>query len=183
MRNCEKLSVEEITILCDKVKDMLFKESNILIMQAPITVVDHFMFYVQICGDIHGQFYDLLRLFEVGGDCPDTNYLFLGDFVDRGYFSLETILLILALKLRYPDKLSILRGNHETRQITQVYGFYEECLRKYQSSVVWKTITDLFDYFPLGALIDNSILCLHGGLSPLISTMDQVLHAVRFSLD
>ena len=116
----------------------------------------------------------MLRLFEVGGKCPDTNYLFLGDFVDRGYFSLETILLILALKLRYPDRLHILRGNHECRQITQVYGFYEECLRKYKSSSVWKTITDLFDYFPLGALIGNSLLCLHGGLSPLISTMDQV---------
>ena len=116
----------------------------------------------------------MLRLFEVGGKCPDTNYLFLGDFVDRGYFSLETILLILALKLRYPDRLHILRGNHECRQITQVYGFYEECLRKYKCSSVWKTITDLFDYFPLGALIGNSLLCLHGGLSPLISTMDQV---------
>ena len=116
----------------------------------------------------------MLRLFEVGGKCPDTNYLFLGDFVDRGYFSLETILLILVLKLRYPDRLHILRGNHECRQITQVYGFYEECLRKYKSSSVWKTITDLFDYFPLGALIGNSLLCLHGGLSPLISTMDQV---------
>ena len=116
----------------------------------------------------------MLRLFEVGGKCPDTNYLFLGDFVDRGYFSLETILLILALKLRYPDRLHILRGNHECRQITQVYGFYEECLRKYKCSSVWKIVTDLFDYFPLGALIGNSLLCLHGGLSPLISTMDQV---------
>ena len=116
----------------------------------------------------------MLRLFEVGGKCPDTNYLFLGDFVDRGYFSLETILLILVLKLRYPDRLHILRGNHECRQITQVYGFYEECLRKYKCSSVWKIVTDLFDYFPLGALIGNSLLCLHGGLSPLISTMDQV---------
>lgn len=118
----------------------------------------------------------MLRLFEVGGKCPDTNYLFLGDFVDRGYFSLETILLILALKLRYPDRLSILRGNHESRQITQVYGFYEECLRKYQTSEVWMIVTDLFDFFPIGALIDNSLLCLHGGLSPLISTMDQVFY-------
>lgn len=116
----------------------------------------------------------MLRLFEVGGKCPDTNYLFLGDFVDRGYFSLETILLILVLKLRYPDRLHILRGNHECRQITQVYGFYEECLRKYKCSSVWKIVTDLFDYFPLGALIGSSLLCLHGGLSPLISTMDQV---------
>ena len=122
----------------------------------------------------------MLQLFEVGGTCPDTNYLFLGDFVDRGYFSLETILLILSLKLRYPDRLSIIRGNHESRQITQVYGFYEECLRKYKNSEVWKMITDLFDYFPLGALIDNSVLCLHGGLSPLISTIDQVIIIILF---
>lgn len=114
-------------------------------------------------------------MFEVGHDCPETNYLFLGDFVDRGYFSLETVLYVILLKLRYPDRIHIIRGNHESRQITQVYGFYEECLRKYQSSVVWGYLTDLFDYIPIGALIGNSILCLHGGLSPLISSLSQVL--------
>ena len=86
----------------------------------------------------------------------------------------EKILFVLGLKLRYPDRIHLLRGNHESRQITQVYGFYEECLRKYQKSQVWKEVTDMFDYLPIGALIDNNILCVHGGLSPLISTMDQV---------
>ena len=90
--------------------------------------------------------------------------------MDRGYFSLETVMLVIVLKIRYPDRINLLRGNHESRQTTQVYG----CLRKFQSSEAWVMITDLFDYLPIGALIDNSILCLHGGLSPLISSLDQV---------
>lgn len=96
--------------------------------------------------------------------------------MDRGYFSLETVMLVIVLKIRYPDRINLLRGNHESRQTTQIYGFYEECLRKYQSSEVWVLVTDLFDYLPIGALIDNSILCLHGGLSPLISSLDQVMN-------
>lgn len=170
VKECEKLSEEEIHKMCVLATEIFLKENNILIMHSPIT----------ICGDIHGQFYDLKKLFEVGGDCPETNYLFLGDFVDRGYYSLETFLYVLALKLRYPDRIHLLRGNHESRQTTQVYGFYEECLRKYQNSQVWKEVTDLFDYLPIGALIDNNILCVHGGLSPLISTLDQISALDRF---
>jgi len=140
------------------------EESNVQRVDAPVT----------ICGDIHGQFYDLIELFKVGGECPDTNYLFLGDFVDRGLYSVETFLLLLALKVRYPDRITLIRGNHESRQITQVYGFYDECLRKYGSVNVWRYCTEIFDYLSLSALIEDRILCVHGGLSPSINTLDQI---------
>jgi serine/threonine-protein phosphatase 2A catalytic subunit len=175
---------------------VLIEESNVQPVRAPVTV----------CGDVHGQFHDLMELFKIGGPCPDTNYLFMGDYVDRGYYrcvcrcdhcaadgggmsgaadpmsgrraqlltlvvptrpsppprtrvrpcSVETVTLLVALKVRFRDRIFILRGNHESRQITQVYGFYDECLRKYGSANVWKALTDLFDYLPLTALVEGA---------------------------
>uniref|UniRef100_A0A8I5TTQ8 Serine/threonine-protein phosphatase n=1 Tax=Pongo abelii TaxID=9601 RepID=A0A8I5TTQ8_PONAB len=145
-------------------KEILTKESNVQEVRCPVTV----------CGDVHGQFHDLMELFRIGGKSPDTNYLFMGDYVDRGYYSVETVTLLVALKVRYRERITILRGNHESRQITQVYGFYDECLRKYGNANVWKYFTDLFDYLPLTALVDGQIFCLHGGLSPSIDTLDHI---------
>lgn len=126
LKNCEYIKEAEVKELCAKARDLLIEESNVHKVNSPIT----------ICGDIHGQFYDLMKLFKVGGEPPETNYIFLGDFVDRGYFSVETWLLLLAFKVKYPDRMMLIRGNHESRQITQVYGFYDECIRKYGSANV-----------------------------------------------
>ena len=129
---------------------------------------------VTICGDIHGQFLDLMELFKIGGNIPETNYLFMGDYIDRGLQSIETICLLFAYKVKYPRNMNILRGNHESRQITQVYGFYDECLRKYGNANVWKYFTDLFDSLPVTAVVEDQIFCLHGGLSPSIDTLEQI---------
>jgi serine/threonine-protein phosphatase PPG1 len=119
-------------------------------------------------------------MFRIGGKPPDTNYLFLGDYVDRGYYSVETISLLACLKLRYPSRIYLLRGNHESRQTTQVYGFYGECLRKYGSPNVWKYFTDMFDYLTIAALVEQKFLAVHGGLSPQIVSLDQIRVLDRF---
>src|SRR6187549_1497563 len=128
-----------------------------------------------------------MELFRVGGDVPDTNYLFmgmdteklpfdmmhlilkpaLGDFVDRGFYSLESFLLLLCLKVRYPDRITLIRGNHESRQITTVYGFYDECLRKYGSANVWRYCCDIFDYLALGAIVLGASNSLTSSIEPV----------------
>ncbi|KAF9339290.1 Protein with carboxyl methyl esterase activity [Linnemannia elongata] len=177
VRQCQPLPELEIKKLCEMVKELLMEESNIQPVRSPVTV----------CGDIHGQFYDLMELFRVGGEIPETNYIFMGDFVDRGFNSLETFTLLMVLKARWPDKITLLRGNHESRQITNVYGFYGkflekqdlsldyyECQTKYGNANVWKYCCQVFDYLTLAAIVDGRVLCVHGGLSPDVRTLDQI---------
>ena len=172
----ELLEELAVKLICMKMKEYFSKQENVENVQAPITIV----------GDVHGytkyiyiyiyirQFYDLKEMFRVGGHIPDTNYLFLGDYIDRGAFSVETITYLFLHKLRYPSRVTLLRGNHETRQITQIYGFYTECQRKNGNPLVWQYITDVFNYLPIAAIVDRGIFCVHGGLSPSIQNIDDL---------
>ena len=164
LRKCEFVKESEVKILCNKAKEILQEEPNVVRLNTPMT----------ICGDIHGQLYDLIELFLIGGEEPDTTYLFLGDYVDRGNNSIETFLLLLGLKVKFTERITLIRGNHESRQITQVYGFYDECLKKYGSVNVWKYCTEVFDVMALAALIDDKVFCVHGGLSPNLNSIDDV---------
>lgn len=158
-----QFSEGEIHQLCLVSKDIFLAQPNLLELEAPI----------KICGDIHGQYSDLLRLFESGGFPPDANYLFLGDYVDRGKQNLETICLLLAYKIKYPENFFLLRGNHECDYINRVYGFYDECRRRFNVRL-WKIFCECFNCLPVAAVIDDRILCMHGGLSPELKSLEQI---------
>ncbi|PVF99858.1 Metallo-dependent phosphatase [Serendipita vermifera] len=150
---------------------VLSKEPNVLSLTSPIT----------ICGDIHGQYYDLVRLMEpsLGGSASKTRYLFLGDYVDRGVFGIECLLLLYALKLNYPDNFLLLRGNHECRRLTDYFTFRLECRRKY-SDALYEAAIESFNCLPLAAVVDNTLFCVHGGLSPSMTTIQDVQVLDRF---
>jgi diadenosine tetraphosphatase ApaH/serine/threonine PP2A family protein phosphatase len=153
-----------ITSLCHIAEDILFQEGTLISLPVP----------VNICGDVHGQLHDLFHLFEVGGPPETTRYLFLGDYVDRGYCSIDTFILLLAYKVRYPNSFYLLRGNHESRSVNQIYGFYEEVIQRFGHAGPWKLCNEVFDMLPMAALFSHKIYCVHGGLSPSIKLCDQV---------
>ena len=144
LKNCKLPSESEIKDICEKVKEILVKEDNLVHLSSPIS----------ICGDLHGQFYDLLELFEIGDTPPETSYCFMGDYVDRGHHSIETFLYLILFKIRYPQRMTLLRGNHESRNITKSYGFYDECNNKFGSSNVYNYCIEVFDLLPLTAVIN-----------------------------
>ncbi|KAK0428079.1 hypothetical protein QR680_010590 [Steinernema hermaphroditum] len=154
---------KELIALCGRARDVFLTQPAFLELDPP----------VRICGDIHGQYGDLLRLFCRGGFPPVTNYLFLGDYVDRGRQNIETIALLFALKVRYPLNFFLLRGNHECANVNRVYGFFEECNRRYTARL-WVAFQDAFACMPYSALVGDRILCMHGGISPSLTHLHQL---------
>ena len=168
---CELLEVSDIKWICEKVREVFAAEDNVVNVTSPVTVA----------GDTHGQFHDLLELFKTGGEVPGTKYVFLGDYVDRGHHSVQVITLLLLIKIEHPENIILLRGNHEARAQTQVFGFYDECLLKYGDSKVWCLFTSTFDFMPVAAVIDSRLFCAHGGISPSAVHLDDLRKQERFS--
>ncbi|KAJ2700518.1 serine/threonine protein phosphatase Pzh1, partial [Coemansia spiralis] len=158
----------EIVAVCHAAREVFLAQPALLQLAAP----------VKITGDIHGQYTDLLRLFDKCGYPPHCNYLFLGDYVDRGKQSIETMLLLMCFKIKYPDNFFLLRGNHECASVTRVYGFYDECKRRCNVKV-WKAFINAFNALPVAAVVANKIFCVHGGLSPDLLTMSQIQQISR----
>jgi serine/threonine-protein phosphatase PP1 catalytic subunit len=158
----------EIFAICSAAREVFLSQPALLELSAPVKIV----------GDIHGQYTDLIRMFEMCGFPPNSNYLFLGDYVDRGKQSLETILLLLCYKLKFPENFFLLRGNHECANVTRVYGFYDECKRRCNIKV-WKAFVDTFNTLPIAAIVAQKIFCVHGGLSPSLSHMDDIRQIAR----
>lgn len=161
-----RLSMEDAMAICHRARGIMDKEPNLIRIQDPVT----------ICGDIHGQYFDMMRLFHVGGDPSTTQYLFLGDYVDRGTFSSEVLFLLFAYKIMCPQRIWMLRGNHECRHLTEYFNFREECLYKYNEEV-YNAAMNAFDMLPIAAVVNEKFLCVHGGLSPdirFLKDIDQI---------
>ncbi|OIW08459.1 hypothetical protein TanjilG_03135 [Lupinus angustifolius] len=172
------LDCNEIADLCDTAERIFSGEPSVIQLRAPI----------KIFGDLHGQFGDLMRLFDeygapsTAGDIAYIDYLFLGDYVDRGQHSLETISLLLALKVEYPNNVHLIRGNHEAADINALFGFRIECIERMgerDGIWAWHRINRLFNWLPLAALIEKKIICMHGGIGRSINHVEQIENIQR----
>lgn len=167
-KNNMKTKHKQVNLLENEIKWLAVKSKEICLDQPIYLELES---PLNVCWDIHWQFYDLLNLFEKAWVPPDSNYLFLGDYIDRGKHSLETICLLMCFKIKYPENFFMLRGNHECASINKIYWFYDDCKRRY-SVKLWKTFTDFFNCLPIVACIDDKILCMHWGISPELFSLE-----------
>ncbi|KAF8664226.1 hypothetical protein AX16_000788 [Volvariella volvacea WC 439] len=165
-----RLTEAQAIFILDLAIAVMRREENLVQVKSPVT----------ICGDIHGQYYDLMKLFDVGGHWDETTYVFLGDYVDRGYFGIECLLYLYSLKIWYPKRFVLLRGNHECRHLTEYFTFKRECLHKYSVAVYEKCI-ESFCALPITALVDGRFFCVHGGISPELMKLDDLKKFNRFT--
>lgn len=164
-----RLEDKQAKYIIERAAQILAKEPNMVEVKSPVTV----------CGDIHGQYYDLMKLFEVGGSLQDNTYLFLGDYVDRGDFGIECLLYLFALKIWDPTRIYLLRGNHECRHLTEYFTFKKECIHKYNLDI-YEACIQSFCALPVAALVDNRFFCVHGGISPQLITLNDLNSLNRF---
>ena len=157
------VTYQEIDYLCKTVQPIYASQPVLLEIKAPLTIV----------GDIHGQFHDLLRIFDSANYPPNKTFLFLGDYVDRGRNSIEVLCLLFIYKIKYPESFFMLRGNHECSYINRLYGFYDECIQNY-SIDVWRKFSDVFNYLPIAAIVEDKIFCVHGGISPHLQSLEDI---------
>jgi serine/threonine-protein phosphatase 2B catalytic subunit len=155
--------------LISQAKTLLRREPTLLDINDPLVIV----------GDIHGQFSDMLHMLEQSGPPAEIKYLFLGDYVDRGSFSVEVVTLLFAMKLNFPDRILLLRGNHESRQMSSFFNFREEVLYKFDSEV-YDALMEAFDCLPLSAVVNKKFIALHGGISPQLKTLKDFASFDRF---
>lgn len=162
------LPEQEVKMLCQMARTTYLNQPTLLELEAPVKVL----------GDIHGQYSDLMELFKLTGTPQTSNFLFLGDYVDRGKQQLITICLLFAYKIKYRETFFMLRGNHECASICRQYGFYDECKQHYNIKM-WKGFCDTFNCMPLAAVIQDRVFCMHGGLSPALYELDQIRRLPR----
>jgi serine/threonine-protein phosphatase PP1 catalytic subunit len=163
-----RIPLPDISFIVSTAKSVFMSERTVLELHPPMNV----------CGDIHGQFTDLLRIFRMVEPPPNDRFLFLGDYVDRGPMSIECICLLLAMKSRYPNHIYLIRGNHETREMTEQYGFLQECQIK-ANRQIYIEFCEMFEWIPIAAVIASRIFCVHGGITPSLSNIDQIREISR----
>ena len=169
--NCTVLPEDQIKALCEEAKTIFKAEPNVVHRKSPITIP----------GDCLAHLTDFVQVFELAGKLPDTHFLLMGNYVDRGQYSVESITLFLALKVKYPQLITMLRGNHEAKEISKVYGLYDNVMKHYGNESVWEALLEVFNTLPLAAVIDDKYFCVHGGPAKDITSINEIQKLDRFA--